>query len=36
MLMLFEAGWAQAGICEIVNGSFEDDGPAGDITAAGS
>jgi len=33
MLMLFAAGWAQAGVCEIVNGSFEDDGPVDDITA---
>jgi len=31
MLMLFAAGWAQAGVCEIVNGSFEDDGPIDDI-----
>ncbi len=33
ILMLFTAGWAQAGICEIVNGSFEDDGAIGDIMA---
>ena len=33
MLMLFAAGWAQAGVCEIVNGSFEDDGTINDITA---
>ena len=33
MLMLFDAGWAQVGVCEIVNGSFEDDGPIGDIIA---
>ena len=33
MLMLFAAGWAQAGVCEIVNGSFEDDGPIDDIIA---
>ena len=33
MLMVFAAGWAQAGVCEIVNGSFEDDGPIGDIMA---
>ena len=33
MLMLFAAGWAQAGVCEIINGSFEDDGPIGDIIA---
>ncbi|HCO94161.1 MAG TPA: hypothetical protein DIU00_09455 [Phycisphaerales bacterium] len=33
MLMLFAAGWVQAGVCEIVNGSFEDDGPIDDIIA---
>ena len=33
MLMLFAASGAQAGVCEIVNGSFEDDGPIGDIIA---
>ena len=33
MLMLSAAGWAQAGVCEIVNGSFEDDGPIDDIIA---
>jgi len=33
MSMLFITGWAQAGICEIVNGSFEDDGLIGDIIA---
>lgn len=33
MLMLSAAGWAQAGVCEIVNGSFEDDSSIGDITA---
>jgi len=33
MLMLFAATSAQAGVCEIVNGSFEDDGPIGDIIA---
>jgi len=33
MFMLFAAGRAQAGVCEIVNGSFEDDGPIGDIIA---
>ena len=33
MLMLFAAGWAQAGVCEIVNGSFEDDGTINDIVA---
>ena len=33
MLMLFAAGSAQAGVCEIVNGSFEDDGTIDDITA---
>ncbi len=32
MLMLSAAGWAQPGVCEIVNGSFEDDGPIDDIT----
>ncbi|OHB83645.1 MAG: hypothetical protein A2Z38_08350 [Planctomycetes bacterium RBG_19FT_COMBO_48_8] len=32
MLMLFAAGWANAEVCEIVNGSFEDDGPISDIT----
>jgi len=31
--MLFAAGWAQAGVCEIVNGSFEDDGRISDIVA---
>ena len=33
MLMVFAAGWAQAGVCEIVNGSFEDDGTIDDIVA---
>ena len=33
MLMLFAADWAQAGVCEIVNGSFEDDGTIDDIVA---
>ena len=33
MLMLFAAGWAQAGVCEIVNGSFEDDGTIDNIVA---
>ena len=33
MLVLFAAGWAQAGVCEIVNGSFEDDGTIDDIAA---
>jgi hypothetical protein len=33
MLMLFAAGWANAEVCEIVNGSFEDDGTIDDITA---
>jgi len=32
-LVLFAAGWAQAGVCEIVNGSFEDDGTINDIVA---
>jgi hypothetical protein len=32
MVVLFAAGWAQAGVCEIINGSFEDDGPIDDIT----
>lgn len=33
MLILSAAGWAQAGVCEIVNGSFEDDGTIDDIVA---
>ena len=33
ILMLFAVGWAQAGVCEIVNGSFEDDGTIDDIVA---
>ena len=33
MLMLFAAGWANADVCEIVNGSFKDDGLIDDITA---
>ena len=31
MLMLSAAGLAQAGVCQIVNGSFEDDGTIDDI-----
>ena len=33
IVILFAAGWAQAGVCEIVNGSFEDDGTIDDIVA---
>ena len=33
ILVLFAAGWANADVCEIVNGSFEDDGRIDDITA---
>jgi len=33
MLILFAADSAQAGVCEIVNGSFEDDGTIDDIVA---
>ena len=33
IVILFVAGWAQAGVCEIVNGSFEDDGTIDDIVA---
>ena len=33
MSMLLAAGWVNAGVCEIVNGSFEDDGTIDDITA---
>jgi hypothetical protein len=33
MAMLSAACWAQAGVCEILNGSFEDDGPIDDIIA---
>jgi hypothetical protein len=33
MLMLFATGWANANVCEIINGSFEDDGTIDDITA---
>lgn len=37
MVMLLLGNWTQAwtpaGVCEIVNGSFEDDGPISDITA---
>ena len=33
MLMLFAANWAQADVCEIINGSFEYDGPIDDIIA---
>ena len=32
MMALFAAGWAQAGVCEIINGGFEDDGQINDIT----
>jgi hypothetical protein len=32
MTVLFAAGLVQAGVCEIINGSFEDDGPIDDIT----
>ena len=32
MLMLFAAGWANAEVCEIIDGSFEDDGTIDDIT----
>jgi hypothetical protein len=32
MTVLFAAGWANAGVCEIINGSFEDDGRIDDIT----
>jgi hypothetical protein len=31
-LMLLAAGWANADVCQIVNGSFEDDGTVDDIT----
>jgi len=31
--VLFAAGWTNAEICELVNGSFEDDGAIGDIMA---
>jgi len=33
MSMSLATGWANAEVCEIVNGSFEDDGPIRDITA---
>jgi hypothetical protein len=33
IVVLFAAGWAQAGVCEIINGSFEDDGLINSITA---
>ena len=33
IVILFVAGWAQAGVCEIVTGSFEDDGTIDDIVA---
>jgi len=33
MSMLLATGWVNAEVCEIVNGSFEDDGPINDITA---
>jgi hypothetical protein len=32
MVMLLAANLTHAGVCEIVNGSFEDDGPINDIT----
>jgi hypothetical protein len=32
-VVLFAAGWANADICELVNGSFETDGAIGDIMA---
>ena len=32
MMALIAAGWAQAGVCEIINGGFEDDGQINDIT----
>jgi hypothetical protein len=32
-VVLFAAGWANADICELVNGSFETDGTIGDIMA---
>jgi len=31
MIMLLAANWARADVCEIVNGSFEDDGQINDI-----
>jgi hypothetical protein len=31
MTVLFAAGWANAGVCELINGSFEDDGRIDDI-----
>jgi len=31
IVVLFAAGWANADICELVNGSFEDDGSIDDI-----
>lgn len=33
IVMVFAAGWANADICELVNGSFEDDGTIGDVMA---
>jgi hypothetical protein len=33
MVMLSGTNWTQAGVCEIVNGSFEDDGLIDDIAA---
>ena len=33
IMMLSGTSWVQAGVCEIVNGSFEDDGPLDDIIA---
>jgi hypothetical protein len=33
MSVLLAAGWANAEVCEIFNGSFEDDGPINDIKA---
>ena len=32
IVMLLAANFAQAGVCQIVNGSYEDDGPIDDIT----
>ena len=33
IVALFAASWANADICELINGSFEDDGTIGDIMA---
>jgi len=33
IVVLFAAGWANADICVLINGSFEDDGTIGDIMA---